>query len=797
MSPTEVGLFLLSAAIILFQITLTRIFSVAQGYHFAFMSVSLALLGSGASGSLLTLSPHWVTRVRTGKSTLVAVALLFSASTIGAYLAMNYLPFDSYRIAWERIQLLYLALYYLSLTVPFLCGGLIVGLLLAAEQRRAGRVYAVNLIGSALGCFAAVVLLPLLGGAGTVVATTLFGALSALAFAWDRSPRTQTRWVYGMMLVSIVLLATRPAFLEVRMSPYKTLSQALLYPGTEVISERWNAFSRVEVVRGDGIRSAPGLSLTYGAPPPPQLGLTIDGDNLTPITRQSLPEDAHFLDYLAPSVVYALAPKAHTLVIEPRGGLDVLIAYHCGARSIVVLESNPLVVAATRDEFGSYSGNIFRDPRINFVVADPRSYLAGTGAIFDVIDLCLVDSYKPVTSGAYSLSENYLYTIESFVACFEHLSEDGMLVATRWLQLPPSETLRLWAIALETLERVGVNDPTAHLAAIRSWSTGTVLVKRTPFTAEDIDTLRRFCADRKFDLVYYKGMPVAEANRYNILKEPVYYETFCELAQSEDRREFYRNYPYEISPPTDDRPFFFHLFKWAQTPAIVQHLGQFWLPFGGSGYLVLIILLAFTVLASVLLIAGPLLVRQRVVQTGKYRGRFLLYFTLLGLAFFFVEMPLMQRFILLLGQPTYAFAAVLFALLLSSGVGSAISPRLPLRAALGALVALLLIYFVFMPALFQAILAAPLVVRLVVTIIALCPLGLLMGVAFPSGVRIVGRIMPSLVPWVWAVNGCASVISSIVAVMLAVSAGFSAVAVAAVLAYGGALLVLWPLADLK
>ncbi|MBC7262758.1 MAG: hypothetical protein H5T64_00195 [Chloroflexi bacterium] len=797
MSPTEVGLFMLSAATILFQITLTRIFSVAQGYHFAFMSVSLALLGSGASGSLLTLFPHWVTRVRARESTLGVVALFFSASTLGAYLVMNYIPFDSYRIAWERIQLFYLVLYYLSLTVPFLCGGLIVGLLLAAEQSRVGRVYAVNLIGSALGCFAVVILLPLLGGAGTVVAAALLGALGALAFDWGCLQRTKTGWIYGMALVLVILLAIRPAFLEVRMSPYKTLSQALLYPGTEVVFERWNAFSRVEVVRGAGIRSAPGLSLAYGAPPPPQLGLTIDGDNLTPITRQTLPEDAHFLEYLAPSAAYVLVPKAHALVIEPRGGLDVLVAYQGGAQSIVVVESNPLVVAATRDKFGDYSGSIFRDPRIDFVVADSRSYLARTSATFDVIDLCLVDSYKPVTSGAYSLSENYLYTIESFVECLEHLSENGLLVATRWLQLPPSETLRLWAIALEALERVGVSDPAAHVAAIRSWSTGTVFVKRTPFTQQDIDALRRFCASRKFDLVYYKGMPASEANRYNVLQEPVYYNTFCELVQSEDRREFYRNYPYEISPPTDDRPFFFHFFKWAQTPTILQHLGQFWLPFGGSGYLVLIILLTFAMLASVLLIAGPLLVRQRVVQAGKYRGRFLLYFLLLGLAFFFVEMPLMQRFILLLGQPTYAFAAVLFALLLSSGVGSALSPRLPLRAALGALVALLLVYIAFMPTLFQATLAAPLVVRLMVTIIALCPPGFLMGVAFPSGVRIVGRITPGLVPWVWAVNGCASVISSILAVMLAMSAGFSAVAVAAVLAYGGALCVLWSFADLR
>jgi len=324
MWPFYVGLCLLSTAGLSFEIALTRVFSLAQWYHFAFMAVSVALLGFGASGSVLSLFPPPRDPIRLHRYAVHA-AVLFSGGVLVSLFTINFLPFDSYRIAWERQQLLYLAIYYLSLALPFFFSGLVVGALLAAQPARASTIYASNLAGSALGCLAAVAALPLLGGAGTVMLSALLGILAAGASALH-APRF-TLYLVSLAILSFLTLSP-PSFLDIRLSPYKGLSYALQYPGAEIVFSRWNAFSRIDVVRSGGIHSAPGLSLAYLGSPPPQLGLFTDGENLSPITATDWDEAdlREFIGYLPTSLPYRLLPEAEVLVIEPQGGLDVLTA---------------------------------------------------------------------------------------------------------------------------------------------------------------------------------------------------------------------------------------------------------------------------------------------------------------------------------------------------------------------------------------------------------------------------------------------------------------------------------------
>jgi len=865
MLPTYLGVFLLSMASLAFEITLTRVFSVAQWYHFAFMTVSIALLGFGASGSFLALFPSLAksdARARPLVRSHAILATLFALSIVGSYLTINYIPFDSYRIAWERQQLLYLAIYYLSLALPFFFSGLIVGALLAAQPARASTIYASNLVGSALGCLVAVAALPFLGGAGTVMLSSLLGMLAAGAFTMqgrrqNLQPPTSNLQpltsilhspffiLYLAFLVVLSFLALKPLpFLEIRLSPYKGLSYALQYPSAEIVFSRWNAFSRIDVVRSRGIHSAPGLSLAYLDSPPPQLGLFTDGENLSPITATEWDEAelGEFIAYLPTSLPYRLLPEAEVLVIEPKGGLDVLTALKNGAASVVAVESNPLVIEAVRNSFrdGWLSSDlgqvaegvsrpayrnpegIYQDARVRVITEDGRSHVRRMGQRYDLIHLSLADSYRPVTSGAYSLSENYLYTQEAFADYLAHLNEGGLLVVSRWLQLPPSEALRIGALAVAALERTGVAHPERRLVVIRSMRTALLLVKNGEFSAEEIETVRGFCEEKKFDLIYYPGIQPAEVNRYNVLPEPFYYQDFRDLVSAKDRAYFYADYAFDVSPPDDNRPFFFHFFKWSQTPTILQTFGQTWQPFGGSGYFVLVALLVLALLASAVLILVPLLLQHRLPAaplsggkktgvvdyksttsrgrsttsrgrsaTSRGRGRVFLYFALLGLGYLFVEIPLMQRFILFLGHPIYAFATVLFALLLFSGLGSMICSRLPLLKMLILLSVAILLYPLLLPRLFQLLLGQGFALRLLASVVSLAPLGFLMGIPFPGGIALLNRLAPDLIPWAWGINGCLSVLASILSTMLAISFGFSWVLVGASLAYAGGAVVIW------
>ena len=803
------GIFLVSAAMLAFEIILTRLFAVTQWHHFAFISVSVALLGFGASGTWLALFPVERDRHLRERTTaqerdrallgrLAVIAALFSIGILLAYLAINYLPFDSYRLAWERRQLLYLALYYAALVVPFFFAGLAVGLALAAWPRKPAAIYAANLAGSAAGSLAVLGAIPLLGGPGAVLSASAASMLAAAVFTTQASGGRPRPWLRNGFLLSafgcLLLLSLRtPRLFEPRLSPYKTLSTAMLLPDARLVFSRWNAFSRVDVVESTAIHSAPGLSLSFSGELPRQLGLTVDGGNLSPITCVADMADALFLNHLPTALPYLLRPHARALVIEPRGGLDLLAAFNGGADGVIALESNPLVVQAVRQTSAGCAAAPYDDQRATVVLEEVRSYLRRSPERYDIVLLSLSDTYQPVISGAYSLSESYAHTVEAFRDYLDHLQEDGLLVITRWVQSPPSEELRAGVLLAEALRRAGVGDPSARIMAFRTWSTAAILAKLTPFRSEEIAQLKEFCAERSFDLIYYPGITATETNRYNVLSDNLHYDTFFQILVSGEEQALLRNYPYQVSPPSDDRPFFFHFFKWGQTQAILQRLGKTFQPFGGSGFLILVALLVLAVALSLVLILLPLAVLGRSLTLTDLSSRdrspllsaacCLLYFFLLGLGYLFVEMPLLQQFILFVGQPTYSFSLVLFSILFFSGLGSLASARFPLRRLLPILALTTLAYPLLLSRLFALAIGWPLPWRLLVAVLSLGPVGFLLGQPLPGGMRLLEKRAPQWIPWAWAVNGSASVLSSILAVLAAVTWGFSRVLAAGACTY--------------
>ena len=781
-----VGIGLFSATVLMFQVTLTRLFSVAQFYHFAFLVVSLALLGFGASGSLLAAWP----RLR-GDAWRPVYALAFGPATVLAYFVLNRWSFDSYAIAWDRTQVWRLLVNLFILAIPFTFAGAAIGAFLSDPRLPAGAVYGANMIGSALGAALTPVLLAEIGDARIILLCSGVAAFAALLLA-PFAQRAQARAVTGasaaILLASAAGLLFPPDALQIEPSPYKALAFYQRNPDAALEAPRTNAYSRLDIVHSDTIHSAPGLSMMYLSAPPPEIGLLIDGDNLLPVLNDSA-TPPEFARAMPASAAFALHAQPDALVLGAGGGLDVWIARALGAASVVGVEPNSLVIDALRNDLRAWSG-LADDPQIALEHAEIRAYARNTDRRFDIVQLALTDAYRPVTSGAFTLTENYTYTVEGFQAYLDLLADDGLLVVTRWLQTPPSEELRALGLILAALDATGAEDPAQHIVAYRTFQTVTFLVKESPFTRDEVATILAEAERLRADMVLAPDLPAETINRYARLPEPVYHTTFTALLNANDRDAFYEAYDFDVRPPTDNRPFFFHFFKWRQTPAILENLGRTWQPFGGSGYFVLVALLAFTTVAALLFVLLPIGLRPRFrVALGEsgagLSGRVLVYFGALGLAYLMIEVATIQQFVLLLGQPALAIATVLGTLLLFSGIGSTVSDRLPWGAALAVLVALAIAWPWLIDVVGRALLPLPLAARWPLSVALLAPLGFLMGVPFARGITAIRRA-PDLVPWAWAINGGASVISSVIAALLALSFGFGWVLGIGGLLYGAA-----------
>ncbi|MFQ5408927.1 MAG: hypothetical protein ACE5FI_10985 [Anaerolineales bacterium] len=791
-APIYVSVFCLSAGTLLFEIGLTRLFSVAQFYHFAFMLVSLALLGFGVGGALLASAPPLAARLARPH----AVAWLgvgFAASAPASYAVINFLPFDSFQITWDATQVGLLALNFLALAVPFSLVGLAVGALLAAQPARAHRLYASNLLGSAAGAALALRVPVWFGGEGIGWGAAWLGALAAAA-AGVRSKSTARGLAVAVLALAAAALARPPDALALRLSPFKPLSRAQALPDAETVVSEWTDAARLDVLTSSSLRMLPGVSTAFQGSPPLQSALYVDGDAPMPISRIDRPAaEAHALaDHLSQSIGYVLRGGARVLVIEPGGGLDVLAALAFDAAHVTATYAEPRVPALLRGPLAEASGGLLNDPRVSVVGEHSRAFLQRSRERYDVIVLALTDPNRPVTAGAYSLAEDYTLTVEAARAMLSHLDEGGVLVVSRWLQSPPSETLRTYALLLAALgpDIPAVGQP---IVGLRGFQHATFAVQPDGFSAADWERVQAFAQARRFDLIVGPGLTRAQANRFNVLPEPVYYDSLLTLQDAQTRGRLFTEYEFDLRPPTDNHPYFFHFFRWQQAPQVLATLGQAWLPFGGSGYLMLVLLLALATAFALLLALTPLAFRGRMATSGAGRpaqwgaGSTAAYFAALGLGFLLIEIPLAQRFTLFLGRPVYGLALVIAGVLAFSGLGSITARRWDLHVALAALVALALLAPLYLPFVFDAALGRPLAWRMLVGLLVLAPLGLLLGVPFAAGLAQLETTAPQRIGWAWAINGSASVVSAVLAPLLSLSFGFNAVLLAGAACYLGAL----------
>jgi len=768
-------------------VLLTRLFSIIQWHHFAYMIISIALLGFGASGTFLTLAGAWLGR--RFRASFAASATLAGVTAVGGFVVAEHLPFNPLELLWSGQQVLWLMLAYLLLMVPFFFGATAIGLALLHFRSRVAEAYAADLAGAGLGAAAVV-------GALFVVrpeqALTLVGlaGLGAGALALARGARA--RALVWLLLGALAVLAPHLPGPPLVLSPYKALSQALDTAGARLVTERSSPLALVSVVANEEVpfRHAPGLSLRAPATPPPALALYSDGDAASAIPALHLGDDAFaYLDYLITAAPYHVLEPRRVLVLGAGGGSEVFQALRAGARRVDAVELNGDVVELVRDDFRELTAGLYEREQVRVHVAEARSFVAATRERYDLVQIALLDAFAASSAGLYALSESYVYTVEALVEYLGRLEPGGMLALTRWIKVPPRDGPKLFATAVEALERLGVAEPATRLAWIRSWSTGTLMIKNGVWSEWEIERLRAFSRSRGFDLVHYPGMRAAEANRHNRLERPLFHQAASALL-GEERERFVARYKFDIRPASDDRPYFFNFFKWSTLPELIELRTRGGAALLETGQLIVVATALQAVGASALLIALPLALTRRLpaASPGVRRVRIFAYFAAIGLAYLFVEIAFIHRFILFLGHPLYAVAAVLAAFLAFSGLGSRLSAGRAGGVARPLAVVVLIggCYAIALPPLFGELVALAAPVKIALSVILIAPLATAMGMPFPRALAALGQSAPALMPWAWAINGCASVVSAVLAVLLASQAGFTAVLMAALGLYAGA-----------
>lgn len=778
--PPLLSVFLLSAAAIGYEVLLTRMLSIIQWHHFAYMIISVALLGYGAAGAFAALAGNWL--LSRYRMVFSLAAALFGISAVACFMAVQEIGFNPLEILWNPDQLLRLAYVYTLLVVPFFFAALCICLTFTHFPDRAHRIYSADIMGAGIGSMGIILVLYVLMPLDALKAVCVL-ALLAGALVWQR-----------LMVAGLACLAGAVLFLlpgewgALHLSDYKDLSVALRVQGARVIDRDSSPLGLLTVVENNTVpfRHAPGLSLNATMELPAQLGVFSDGDGVSPITRfDGRREPLAYLDFLTSALPYHLLTRPDVLVLGSGTGTELLQAYYHHAPRIDAVELNPLMVDLVQQRHGAFSGAPYSLPGVGTHIGEARGFVAGSRASWALIQVALLDAFGASSAGLYALSENYLYTVEGLREYLAHLKPGGMLSLTRWVSLPPRDILKLFATAITALEQSGVPNPGARLVLIRGWNTATLLVKNGAFTAQEIARLREFCKARSFDTDYFPGITAGEANRYNQLDQPYFYQGARALLGAE-REDFLAHYKFNVAPATDDRPYFFQFFKWRSLPEFIRLKEMGGLPLLEWGYPILVATLLQALAASVLLILLPLWLMRKNVQEGAIRrGHAGAYFALLGCAFMFLEIAYIQKFILFLSHPLYAVGVVLCAFLIFAGLGSryalrwAHEGRLP-PTVVAAITAIAVAYLILLPGLFAALMALPDWARIALSLLLIGPLAFFMGMPFPLGLAQMGRIAPRLIPWVWGINACASVVSAILATLLAIHLGFNTVVLAGI-----------------
>jgi hypothetical protein len=772
---------LTSFATLLLELALTRLFSVILFYHFAFLAISIALLGLGAGGVFAYLRKSQLSEFPT-RSLAFRLCLI---NAVVILLVLEIVLHVPVALEVSGRNFLRLTVIYLAAAVPFFLTGLLFSVIFSRESRRIPLLYGSDLGGGALACVAVVPLLNWIGGPNTILMAS--AALTVAAAIWAPSPRT--RRLSAAYLAGFLILISfnfSGKLIDV------VYAKGLFRNPAWVEFARWNALSRVEVDR-------------WG----PAKAVVIDADastyimNVEPDHVKGSPWESILMS-APPALANVLRPHGDFAIIGPGGGVDVLRALSSGSRSVTGIEINPIIAnTIMRGRYASYSKHLYQRPEVDMHVTDGRSYLRSSPKKFDVVQMTLVDTWASTAAGAFALSENNLYTVEAFQEYFEHLNPDGMIAITRWEFHEPREALRVVSQAMEALHRLGIANPARNFIVASQGLLNedgipvVVLVRKAPFTPEEESAVQaHFLKYPDLHPLYLPSQP-----------QP---NPFGNLIAGNDPYSFARTYAYNVAPVDDNAPFFFFTLKPDQILANGHslHHGIDWKV--NLGVLVLLLVLVISLAAVIAFLILPLALKAGHIRQSPLP---LLYFVAVGLGYIMVEIAFIQRFVLFLGHPTYALTVVIFLLMLSSGAGSLFSRRWLPRTQLAwmpiaLVIAALLLDVFLLPRWLEAWVGLELSARIAISALLLAPLGFVMGMPFPTGLRalaarpnpnphvlagrvLAGRVLPghvlpgedNAIEWAWAMNAAASVLGSVLAMVIAIQFGLNVTLACGVAAY--------------
>jgi hypothetical protein len=764
------GLLLTSQAILALEMIDTRLLSVLTWYDLSFFAVSTAMFGLSVGA----------VRVQLGGAQFEGSAAYlqlrrcsrwFALSLVLCHLANLALPLALTDTLTDKFTW-FCSL--IALGVPFYLGGILVTIALTRIDAPVGQIYATDLLGAALGTLLFVWLIVAMG---LPSAAFVVGATAVLGSACFHPPRQAV-----LLVLIAALLVTLGCYNVTQPKGFRVLySKGTILLPDDVLFEEWNVHSMVMAFKP---KLMPILYWTAGKGAGgvlPQVWMFIDGSAGTSMTAwDGKRESLDWCRYDLPSLIYHLRKGGNAAIIGVGGGRDVLAALWGQSQTVTGIELNKIFVDFLIGPLRTFA-NLYPRRDVRLYNDEARSYFTRSKDKFDTLQMSMIDTWAATGAGAFTMSENGLYTKEAWKMFLEHLKPGGMFSVSRWFSPDRvSETTRMIALGTDVLLDRGAAHPSAHIALVSRGQLATMLLSTLPLTPTDLRTLQSECALYDFKILLAPGRPPADTFLGAVVASKNPQELRRTLAQQ----------PFNYTPPTDDQPYFFNLL----TPRSFLHLDQIQSKGVVDGNIrattTLVLLFCFALVLTVALILVPLWRTGKPDLPGRGFSDGLLYFATIGLGFMFVQIPLMQRFSVYLGHPSYSVPVILFSMILFAGLGSALSDQLPLAAArwaplVGAAVLLLLSLAV--KPICGATLALGLLPRCGVVVLVVAPVALVLGFFFPLGMRLMRQVPGDVTAWMWGANGACGVLASIVAVMISIWAGINSNFMLACLLYLGLL----------
>lgn len=788
--PIHLGLFLLSVATLTSEILLMRILSLLFFIIFVYIVIGIVMLSFSAAGTFLSIAPSMLRDH--GERRLAFLALAFTVSTpVSYYLAVTPAPL----VSGKSMFLLYLLFFSLIMTIHFFLAGLIIALLFTNRVREINRLYFINLVGSGVGCFVLIQSIRYLGAEGLILLVTLLGSVSFFCFCIAYSRKALAVLAVGLSVLVLCLFPSADRIFHLWPTLYgKQLSYIFKFGKDPKLEfQAWDPIARVDV-------ASVADEYLYFPEKTPFKFATNDGSAGTFVIGFDKDfKDVNFTDWGTLGLPYWFKKNPEVLIIGLGGATDVMTALHYEAKKVYGVEISERMIEVVRDRFPDFTHHPYQHPNVEIIHDEGRSFVRRMKNKVDLIQMTGVDTVAAQAGGNFVMAENFLYTVEAFKEYFQHLNDHGILCITRFVINPdyPEKALRTCAMGVQALRELGVDHPEDHFIVVSYGIFLTTLMKKSPFTQEEcgmfLQNLQQSRVDPALNPMPFMGnlvnLRLDEGRR--VLYMPGEYEEnqfgkyFKSLVKGE-AEEFMENYPWNMRPCTDDRPFFFVAERWDNLFRKGTNLKDF----PPVGFLFQVLLILWFGFLTLLLVLVPLYFFNKEGLKTRGSRNCILYFSGLGLGYMLIEIGFMQKFTLFLGHPTYSVSVVLFSLLCFSGVGSLASGRLwglnlkrTVWASISCLMVLAVIYAFALTPIFQHGLTFPLGTRILISILLIAPLAFFMGMPFPTGLRIVEKESLRFVPWAWAINGSASVMAIFLAGLIAVFAGFTVVTACAVLIY--------------